>query len=286
MTWKFSQDGDFNLASAYYLALPEQANSFPFMGRWVWELDMLPKIKHFFWLYHHGSVLVRQVLNSRGISCNMGCPLCHRQEESIIHALRDYLVARKFSLSMGVPQALANFLRLNLLDWLKANSMCSSHIKANGMPWSVQFPFAIWYLWKHRNWTTFENTPINPKLHQAKPPLRWHKLNTDGAFLGNPGKAGGGDLIRDHQGKWIKGFMRRIGLATSITTELWALRDGLMLAKQIGITHLVVEMDAKVIVDLVQSNKAPNNSYSSLVNDCRSDNASNDHLESNCPMQL
>lgn len=167
MTWKFSRDRDFNLASAYYQALRKQANSFPFMGRWVWELDMLPKIKHFFWLCHHGSILVRQVLNSKGISCNMGYPLCHKQEESIIHALRDYLVARKFSLSMGVPQALANFLCLNLLDWLKANSMCSSHIKANGMPWSVQFPFAIWYLWKHRNWTTFENTPINPKVHQV-----------------------------------------------------------------------------------------------------------------------
>ena len=103
----------------------------------------------------------------------------------------------------------------------------------------------------------------------AKPPFGWHKLNTDGASLGNPGKAGGGGLIQDHQGKWIKGFMRRIGLVTSITAELWALRDGLMLAKQIGITHLVVEMDNKVIVDLVQSNKATNNSYSSLLNDCR-----------------
>lgn len=116
MTWKFSQDGDSNLALTYYQALPEQANSFPFTGRWVWELDTLPKIKHFFWLCHPGNVPVRQVLHSRGISCNMGCPLCHRQEESTIHALRDYPIARKFWLSMGVPQALANFLCLNLLN--------------------------------------------------------------------------------------------------------------------------------------------------------------------------
>lgn len=64
------------------------------------------------------------------------------------------------------------------------------------------------------------------------------------------------------------GFMRRIGLATSITAELWALKDGLMLAKQLGIAQLMVEMDAEVIVDLVQSDKSPTNIYSSLLNDC------------------
>ena len=63
--------------------------------------------------------------------------------------------------------------------------------------------------------------------------------------------------------------MRRIGLATSIIAEMWALRDGLMLAKQLGIAQLMVEMDAKVIVDLVQSDNSPNKSFSSLLNDRR-----------------
>ena len=199
----------------------------------------MPRIKHFFWLCHHGSIPVRQVPISRGISCNTGCPLCHRQEESISHALRDCPVARKFWVYLGVPQAFANFLCLNLLDCLKENSVCSPHIKANGIPWSVQFPFAIWSLWKHRNRVTFENTSINTKLHQVckqeareyyccvgkgqklkhrivtpvcwvKPPLGWYKLTLmelPWGILAN-GKAGGGGLIRDHQGKWIKEFMR------------------------------------------------------------------------------
>ena len=88
-------------------------------------------------------------------------------------------------------------------------------------------------------------------------------------IVGNPGKAGGGGLICDHQGKWIKGYMRHIDVATSIIAEFWALRDGLMLASQLGITQLLVELDAKVIVDLVLSTKPSNNSYFSLLNDCR-----------------
>ena len=88
-------------------------------------------------------------------------------------------------------------------------------------------------------------------------------------IVGNPGKAGGGGLICDHQGKWIKGYMRHIDVATSIIAEFWALRDGLMLASQLGITQLLVELDAKVIVDLVLSTKPSNNSYSSFLNDCK-----------------
>ena len=63
--------------------------------------------------------------------------------------------------------------------------------------------------------------------------------------------------------------MRYIGVTTSIIAEFWALRDGLRLASQMGITHLAVELDAKVIVDLVLSRKTPNSSYTSLLNCCR-----------------
>ena len=73
----------------------------------------------------------------------------------------------------------------------------------------------------------------------------------------------------------LDGLVRKIALdidvedITSINAEFWAFRDGLRLASQMGITHLAVELDAKVIVDLVLSRKTPNSSYTSLLNDCR-----------------
>ena len=63
--------------------------------------------------------------------------------------------------------------------------------------------------------------------------------------------------------------MRHIGISTSIIAEFWALRDGLMLASQLGITHLAMGLDAKVVVNLILSRKTPNSSYTSLLNDCR-----------------
>ena len=69
----------------------------------------------------------------------------------------------------------------------------------------------------------------------------------------------------------MKGFMRNIGKTTSVAAEFWALRDGLILAGQLGIDHLHVELDAQVVVNLVLSNKTINktNSCAALLNDCR-----------------
>ena len=49
----------------------------------------------------------------------------------------------------------------------------------------------------------------------------------------------------------MKGFARSIGFTTSITAEFWTLRDGLLQAIQIGVQNLLIELDAKVVVELV-----------------------------------
>lgn len=65
----------------------------------------------------------------------------------------------------------------------------------------------------------------------------------------------------------MKGYMRNIGLATSVTAKFWAIRDGLTLASQLGISHLVVELDSKIVIDLVLSNNTSNIFYTPLLND-------------------
>lgn len=79
----------------------------------------------------------------------------------------------------------------------------------------------------------------------------WYKLNTDGTSLGNPRKASGGGLIRNHKGIWMKGFNRCIRNTTSVMAEYSALRDDMQLTSQMGISRLEVELDAKLVVNLV-----------------------------------
>ena len=109
-------------------------------------------------------------------------------------------------------------------------------------------------------------TPIKWK----PPDLGWAKLNTDGASLGNPGIAGGGGLIRDTNGNWVGGFARTIGVTTSVQAELRALKDGLILAIELGIPYLAIEMDSLVAVEFVNSKTMPNVFLSAIVGDYRS----------------
>lgn len=65
------------------------------------------------------------------------------------------------------------------------------------------------------------------------------------------------------------GFARKIGPMNSFITELWALRDGLFLCLQAQVQALIVEMDAKVLVDALTNQNNSNVIISSLMDDCR-----------------
>ena len=82
------------------------------------------------------------------------------------------------------------------------------------------------------------------------PPINWLKLNSDGSSMGNPRLAGGGGLIRNEIGEWVRGYARAIGCATSVAAKLWALRDGIGLCISLKIPALVIELDAKLVIDL------------------------------------
>ena len=42
--------------------------------------------------------------------------------------------------------------------------------------------------------------------------------------------------------------MRRMGSTSSTVVELWALKDELTMAKQMGIENICIEMDAELVV--------------------------------------
>jgi ribonuclease HI len=169
----------------------------------------------------------------------------------------------------------------------------SSHIK-----WQTVFSFGLWNLWLRRNQvifkldTSFSNTPTstlsfaseffclwgngkNPKnshsitIKWLLSPSGWAKLNTDGASSRNPGIAGGGGVLRDCRGAWVRGFSRHIDYASSVQAELKALLDGLLMTVELNIPYLEIEMDSLLAVDLILAVHPANAFLRSIVYDCR-----------------
>ena len=94
------------------------------------------------------------------------------------------------------------------------------------------------------------------------------KLNTDGSAMRNPERAGGGGLFRHQDGVWLKGFARGIGYINSLLAELWVLRDGLLLANEIRIQQLIIELDALSVV-ILMNNEFENLLMEPLLIDCK-----------------
>ena len=81
--------------------------------------------------------------------------------------------------------------------------------------------------------------------------------------------AGGGGLIHNEKGEWVKGFARAIGIKTSVVAELWALQDGIRFRIALKLPAVEIELDAKVVIDLVNKDSNNLNSLDALVADCK-----------------
>ena len=88
LAWSGNPRGTFDLKSAYFIAMTEEAIH-PFNSRWTWKLETLPKIKTFLWRCQHNSIGIMSCLVRGGVEVDELCPICHREPELIIHAIRD-----------------------------------------------------------------------------------------------------------------------------------------------------------------------------------------------------
>ena len=86
----------------------------------------------------------------------------------------------------------------------------------------------------------------------GKSPPGYFKLNVDGAAKGNPGRASGGGIIRDHNGSVLAGFSNFYGHTSNMVAEFNAVRDGLLLCSDLalGLSTVIIEFDSRTLVDM------------------------------------
>lgn len=97
------------------------------------------------------------------------------------------------------------------------------------------------------------------------------KLNTDGSAIGNPRLVGARRLLRDNSGIWLLGFSLNIGIATNNMAKLATIRQGLLLAWELGFKFIQLEINSIILLSWLTNINAtyPSNAMS-LICDCRS----------------
>ena len=98
--------------------------------------------------------------------------------------------------------------------------------------------------------TCLSSAPRTRKVGRVQwrpPDVSWIKVNIDGAFIPDYQNAGGGRVVRDHNGEILAAFAATLEAGSGLEAEVLAVLKGLILAKQYG-DHIWIESDSETVV--------------------------------------
>jgi len=177
---------------------------------------------------------------------------------------------------------ITNFFSLNCRDWIFDN-INNKKMASHKIEWQTIFMVTCWHLWMWRNKSIFEEEfyrPFNPidvilkmatEIDNCKqtqisewpqhtdtifidwktPQEGWVKLNYDDAHKSSVNLSGFGGLIRDRNKNCLDSYARNRLMRRATCRDGGHVYIGMDMARRQGITHLQVESDFKVLVDMV-----------------------------------
>ncbi|CAL9031547.1 unnamed protein product, partial [Prunus brigantina] len=176
------------------------------------------------------------------LAIDSSCGLCDWPVESVLHIFRDCERAQSVWHALSIPGIAPHFFKQDFIPWLKVN-LLSKAKWGGGLPWSVVFVFTCWYLWKWRNKHIFlplDDFVADPVKTISMAVRDWVKASQAGVKMSPKAQ-----LLLSWEPPGL-------GKGQIPEAELWGLYFGLHLACEKGISNLLIEMDAAVVVSLVQ----------------------------------
>ncbi|KAJ1401402.1 Ribonuclease H domain [Sesbania bispinosa] len=172
---------------------------------------------------------------------------------------------------------------MDLRQWIISNLEKKSSWKDN-LSWGTTFAIAIWLIWLDINECVFsQKNPSADRVLQKLnfytashlqsassldwisnsrsyahvlvgwdfPPQCWVKCNVDVSMQEDGSLVGCGECFRDSSGRWLSGFIRRLGRSFISGAELWAIYIAIVVAKDANIPKLIIESDSQLAVSLI-----------------------------------
>ncbi|XP_058727202.1 uncharacterized protein LOC131598638 [Vicia villosa] len=93
---------------------------------------------------------------------------------------------------------------------------------------------------------------------------------------GKDSLSGCGGVIRDSRGCWLCGFSKLIGYCSAFTAEAWAIFEGLKLTLARGYVKIIVNMDARKVIEAILRKDNKGYSDSALIQQIRLHMSSHD----------
>ncbi|XP_039062005.1 uncharacterized protein LOC120206420 [Hibiscus syriacus] len=135
------------------------------------------------------------------------CPMCNYEAEDINHMLRLCPKVMVIWIELLGTQKMDKFLNTNIKEWIIENIETSKSLRQGsriGLPSSALL-----------SGTCGKEETRNSKHYKWQKPNRdYCKINTDEAKRQNTGEDVCRGIARDHNGNWIWGFGKKIGICS------------------------------------------------------------------------
>ncbi|KAL4347003.1 hypothetical protein GQ457_17G006580 [Hibiscus cannabinus] len=116
----------------------------------IWKMNVPQRIRMFLWLAKSEKLLTNKERVRRHLTASPCCSICFAAEESVIHVLRDCVVAGNTWRRLVRPGKLVDFMALPFDEWLTRNLRGGEGFALDAAGWGVLFPTMCWTLWKTR----------------------------------------------------------------------------------------------------------------------------------------
>lgn len=212
------------------------------------------------------------------------CPICHQHGETVEHALLACSWIRPvwFGLQLQIVPSLDHITTFG--DWFN-EIILSVQRHPDYKEFALSsIGFALWTIWKMRNVVLFEGEDPNPMatltqasvllteftnfihredsiINNAEAPTQYStfwrrprsgclKINSDAAFDKQTKISCSGIAIRDDLGNLLTGSFRKHAASTCLSAEALALRDAVILAKNLNLDRVIFESDCMDLVKM------------------------------------
>ncbi|KAF7827257.1 putative RNA-directed DNA polymerase [Senna tora] len=249
-------------------------------GFWkrLWKIPVLPKHKAFLWRTCLGILPTCSALARRGVDVDNKCVWCGGEEESAFHVLIECPLVQNFWTQSRFDFSSRRW-HGTIVEWLEVEGSNWSREQ-----WGI-CTIALYQLWEARNSKRFAAKSTNLDLLWCPVTLKWDeiqesgecgrvrdkegtlcrwekpsegvfKLNTDAGTLPSGGGVIGG-VVRNWDGQCTAAFAEKVVRTNSpMVLEAEAIRCGMEFALSQGIKDIVVESDAKLVVEFLASVEA------------------------------
>lgn len=283
--WNSASDGNFTLKSTFSFLqdLDEEVAAINPLFEKVWSWKGSNRYRAMLWKLAHGRLLTNEERFKRHMTNDNLCPRCQGGPETLLHMLRDCDEVQSFWQSVVHLDHLSRFFSLGTCSWLDWN-MTEKSVGRIQLDWQLFFGVAVYELWRDRNSLVFsqesklgshllvatmqqayfiqqyrspsagDTAPVAQRLMQVVwKPLDpgWFKVNVDGSHWRSSGSTACGGLVRNEHGVFVAGFYTKLGSSTALWVELWALRLGIKLARQLHLHSVCFELDSEVVMRMV-----------------------------------